>query len=134
MCGGWETVARTHLEERLCREGVCQREECLSLRVDFFPEVERDVVGLLVSAHGPDLLGFEDNEHLHMMCVVGLLTPMNHSLQETIVSSACLQRRQNFEAERLLCDGARGIDAVLLSKVHLHSRISCETPSKSRCN
>ena len=89
MCGGWETVARTHLEERLCREGVCQREERLSLPVDFFPEVERDVVGLLVSAHGPDLLGFEDNEHLHMMCVVGLLTPMNHSLQETIISSAC---------------------------------------------
>jgi hypothetical protein len=85
VCG----KCHTHLKERLCRERVCEREEPLSLRVDFFPEVERDVVCMLVSAHGPDLLGFEDNEHLHMTCsVVGLLTPMNHSLQETMVSAA----------------------------------------------
>jgi hypothetical protein len=91
MSGGWETShARTHLEESLCREGVCEREERLSLRIDFFPEVERDVVGLLVSAHGPDLLGFKNNEHPHITCsVVGLLTPMNHSLQKTIVSATC---------------------------------------------
>ncbi len=61
MSGGKKP--RTHLEKRLCRKRVCEREERQSIRVDFFPEVECDVIGVLVSAQGPDLLGF--HEHVH---------------------------------------------------------------------
>lgn len=56
---------RTHLEKRFCRKRVCERKESQSVRVDIFPVVECDVISVLVSAHGPDLLDFEDNEYLH---------------------------------------------------------------------
>lgn len=52
------TGPRAHLEECLRCERVCECEDERSIRVDFFPEVERDSVNVLVSAQGPDLLCF----------------------------------------------------------------------------
>ena len=78
---------RTYLEERFGRERVCECEERQIVRVDFFPQVERDAVGVLVSAQGPDLLLFFLRRRSVNGCTrrhggVGPLTPMNHSLQE----------------------------------------------------
>lgn len=54
-----------HLEKCFCRKRVRERKERYSVRVNFFPEIECGVIGVLVSEHGPDLLCFKDNEYLH---------------------------------------------------------------------
>jgi hypothetical protein len=47
----------------------------------------------------------------------GLLTPMNHSLQWSFISTA--REVRLLQEDALLCDGAGRFDAVLLCKVHL---------------
>ena len=88
---------------------------------------------MLVSAHGPDLLGFPNgDERLHKTYSIVRAAHPHEPLaagDHRVRDQSRRDAAATFESGHLLCDGARRPEAVLACEVHLCGDISGDRKS-----